>query len=77
MKLLKIQDWPILAAMTLPVLLPILIIFFYILPNVEEKYYEDKNEMLKSVVESAYSTIKDYDDNVEKGIMKLEKLYRL
>ena len=72
MKLFRIKDWPLiykLSGMAIPALLPVIIIFFYILPNVEMKYYENKNEMLKNVVESAHSILKHYNEKIVNGEM--------
>lgn len=58
------------------VLLPVLIIFFYIFPTVEEKLYQDKHDNLRSVVESAHSVLKYYNDLSKKGVLSVEEAKR-
>jgi len=76
MESIKFKNLPIIFKMILLVLVSfvpiILIIFFSILPAIEEKYYEDKNEQIKIVVETAYGIIKNYNQKFVNQELSLE-----
>lgn len=50
----------------------ILLIFFYLLPKINEIYLEDRKADLKHVTETAYSILKYYDDKAKNGELSLD-----
>ena len=61
------KNWPIslkLTALIVPAVLPVLLIFFYIFPAIEDKYYEDKSISLKNVVEATFNIFDHYQEKV-------------
>jgi methyl-accepting chemotaxis protein len=76
MKYLRIKNWSNLTKIMLLIvvaLLPFIFIFYsYVVPVIEEKYYDDKRKALKSVVESAQSILKSYQQKVENGQLTLD-----
>ena len=64
------KNWPIslkLTALIVPAVLPVLLIFFYIFPAIEDKYYEDKSISLKNVVEATFNIFDHYQEKVNSG----------
>lgn len=75
MKLFRIKDWHTftkIMVLTIITLIPFVIMFYsYVIPLVENKYYDNKRNSLKSVVESAHSILRSYQQRVENGQMTL------
>lgn len=70
------KNWPIsikLTFLVVPALIPIILIFFYIFPQIENKYYSDKETALRNVVESAFNIFEYYQDKVNNGSLSLEE----
>jgi methyl-accepting chemotaxis protein len=75
MKFFRIKDWHTftkIMVLTVITLIPFVFMFYsYVIPMVEAKYYENKRNSLKSVVESAHGILRSYQQRVENGQMTL------
>ena len=61
------KNWPISLKLTALIVPAVLLIFFYIFPAIEDKYYEDKSISLKNVVEATFNIFDHYQEKVNSG----------
>ena len=81
MQITKFKDWSFfykIISLAAIIIIPIIIItVLFLLPNIEEKLFEEKELNSKNVVQLAYSLIEGYQSRYEKGEFDLTEAQRL
>ncbi len=77
MEKLKFKNWSIfnkLLSLLLIAIIPFLLIFFImIIPNIADRYHEDRANSVKAVVEAAYNIMDIYNKKMETDSLSLEQ----
>jgi methyl-accepting chemotaxis protein len=77
LKIKKIKDWNIfakLAGLIIIIIFPVFLVSIaYVVPTVEKQIYEKRRDNLKSIIDFAYSLIKNYDEKAASGLMTLNE----